>query len=155
MRIAVPAALFVLLLVGFVVLPRPKFAALVGLHSEESAHTEGRLVYAQHCASCHGVKLEGQPNWKQRLASGRLPAPPHDADGHTWHHADSVLFDITKRGTAAVVGGGYESDMPGFDGVLTDKQIRAALAFIKSTWPQRERRHQERITKQSMRQVNR
>jgi mono/diheme cytochrome c family protein len=33
--------------------------------------------------------------------------------------------------------------MPAFDGVLTDEQIRAVLAFIKSTWPERERRFQE------------
>ncbi|HBC07561.1 MAG TPA: cytochrome C, partial [Rhodospirillaceae bacterium] len=35
----------------------------------------------------------------------------------------------------AVVGGSYESDMPGFDGVLTDTEIIAVLSYIKSTWP--------------------
>ncbi|MBB90587.1 MAG: cytochrome C, partial [Magnetovibrio sp.] len=40
-----------------------------------------------------------------------------------------------KRGPAAVVGGSYESDMPGFDGVLTDAEIVAVLSYIKSTWP--------------------
>jgi mono/diheme cytochrome c family protein len=54
-----------------------------------------------------------------------------------------VLFRITRDGTAAVVGGGYESDMPGFRGVLSDAEIRAVLAFIKSTWPERERGFQE------------
>jgi hypothetical protein len=56
----------------------------------------GARVYAQHCASCHGANLEGQPNWKDRLPNGRLPAPPHDASRHTCHHADEVLFDITR-----------------------------------------------------------
>jgi len=107
---------------------------------------EGRAVYSQHCARCHGANLQGQPDWKQRLPSGRLPAPPHDSSGHTWHHSDRTLFEITKRGTAAVVGGGYESDMPGFEGVLSDDQIRAVIAFIKSTWPERERRFQERVS---------
>jgi mono/diheme cytochrome c family protein len=74
-----------------------------------------------------------------------LPAPPHDASGHTWHHPDRVLFDITKRGTAAVVGGGYESGMPGFGGTLTDAEIRATLAYIKSTWPRRVRETHDRI----------
>lgn len=46
------------------------------------------------------------------------------------------MFDITKRGPAAVVGGSYESDMPGFDGVLTDAEIIAVLSYIKSTWPE-------------------
>ena len=48
----------------------------------------GEALYAKHCASCHGANLEGQPDWKKRLANGRLPAPPHDMTGHTWHHPD-------------------------------------------------------------------
>ncbi|KKL47389.1 hypothetical protein LCGC14_2336000, partial [marine sediment metagenome] len=56
----------------------------------------GQQVYAENCASCHGAELEGQPDWRRRLDNGRMPAPPHDADGHTWHHADGQLFTITK-----------------------------------------------------------
>lgn len=93
----------------------------------------GRAIYAANCASCHGAKLEGQPDWKNRLPSGRMPAPPHDISGHTWHHPDGVLFRITKEGPADVVGGGYQSDMPGFADVLSDDEIRAVLDFIKST----------------------
>ena len=48
----------------------------------------------------------------------------------------------------AVVGGGYESDMPGFAGVLSDEEIRAILAFIKSTWPERQRGYQAAISAQ-------
>jgi mono/diheme cytochrome c family protein len=79
------------------------------------------------------------------LPSGRLPAPPHDASGHTWHHPDGVLFRIVKQGIEAV-GGGYESDMPGFGDILSDAEIAAALAYIKSTWPDRERSYQERVS---------
>lgn len=38
------------------------------------------------------------------------------------------------------VGGGCESDMPGFGSVLSDDKIRGALASIRSTRPGRERR---------------
>ncbi|WP_227418488.1 c-type cytochrome [Roseitranquillus sediminis] len=107
---------------------------------------QGRAIYEAQCAACHGAELEGQPDWRSPLPSGRLPAPPHDASGHTWHHPDEVLFRIVKEGTAAVVGGGYESDMPGFGDVLTDAEIRAVLAYIKSTWPERERSYQERVS---------
>lgn len=110
---------------------------------------EGETLYGEHCAACHGAELEGQPDWQVPLPSGRLPAPPHDPSGHTWHHPDNVLFEITKRGTAAVVGGGYESDMPAFDGILSDDQIRAVVAYIKSTWPERERAYQEARTRAS------
>jgi len=107
----------------------------------------GRTTYAESCASCHGADLEGQPDWKSPLPSGRLPAPPHDASGHTWHHSDAMLFRVVKEGTAAVVGGDYESDMPAFRDVLTDEEIRAVLAFIKSTWPDREREAQAQISR--------
>ena len=59
---------------------------------------------------------------------------------------DDVLFRIVKEGTAAVVGGGYESDMPGFGGVLSDAEIHAVLSYIKSTWPERERSYQESVS---------
>lgn len=71
-------------------------------------------LYLENCARCNGANLEGQPNWKALLPSGRSSAPPHDAKGHTWQHPDFALFKITKLGPAAVVGNGYESDMPGF-----------------------------------------
>ncbi|WP_394226998.1 MULTISPECIES: c-type cytochrome [Rhodobacterales] len=112
--------------------------------AEVIAH--GQQIYADQCSACHGATLEGQPDWRSPLPSGRLPAPPHDASGHTWHHADDVLFRIVKEGTAAIVGGGYESDMPGFGDVLSDADIRAVLAYIKSTWPERERSYQEGVS---------
>ena len=122
---------------------------LVGLRADaENAETIalGRTIYETQCAACHGAQLEGQPDWQMPLPSGRLPAPPHDATGHTWHHPDDILFRIVKEGTAAIVGGGYESDMPGSADVLSDAEIRAVLAYIKSTWPERERSYQEKIT---------
>ena len=95
----------------------------------------GQKVYVQHCAACHGVKLEGQPNWQKKLPSGKFPAPPHDDSGHTWHHPDEVLFGITKLGLVPPYAPpGYESDMPGFAGKLSDDEIRAVLAYIRSHW---------------------
>lgn len=114
----------------------------LGGRSEAARVAQGRALYAEYCASCHGAHLEGQPNWRERLPSGRLPAPPHDETGHTWHHSDRQLIAITRHGPGALVPG-YESDMPGFAEVLTDSEIEAVLAFIKSTWPERERQFQE------------
>jgi mono/diheme cytochrome c family protein len=108
----------------------------------------GETLYAAHCASCHGAKLEGQPNWQERQANGRLPAPPHDISGHSWHHPDQVLFEITRQGMAAYAPADYESDMPAFAGVLTDEEIAAVIAFIKSRWPVHVREQQARITEQ-------
>ncbi|ULJ73651.1 c-type cytochrome [Rhizobium gallicum] len=107
----------------------------------------GKTLYAKHCATCHGANLEGQRDWKSLLSSGRMPAPPHDASGHTWHHADGVLFRITKEGTAAVVGGSYQSDMRGFGDIMSDDDILAVIAYIKSTWPEREREYQAEMSR--------
>ena len=95
----------------------------------------GADLYVDFCAACHGADLQGQENWQIRQANGRLPAPPHDVTGHTWHHPDAQLFQIVKFGTAALVGNGYESDMIGYGDILTDDEIRAVMAYIKSTWP--------------------
>jgi mono/diheme cytochrome c family protein len=104
--------------------------------------SEGKVVYERHCASCHGAKLEGQPNWQVRKPDGRLPAPPHDASGHTWHHPDKVLVGLIEHGPAPYAPAGYLSDMPGFRGVLSEEQIGDVLAYIKSTWPPEvQRRH--------------
>ncbi len=104
----------------------------------------GRDLYMVHCANCHGADLEGQPDWRSPGPDGLLPAPPHDATGHTWHHTDQLLFDLTKHGPAAFVGADYDTAMPAFDGILTDAEIVAVLSFIKSHWPERIRqRHDE------------
>jgi mono/diheme cytochrome c family protein len=95
----------------------------------------GAALYSQQCASCHGAKLEGQPDWRKRLPNGRMPAPPHDESGHTWHHSDAVLFGITKNGLVPPhAPKDYESDMPAFGGKLSDDEIWAVLAYIKSHW---------------------
>jgi mono/diheme cytochrome c family protein len=104
----------------------------------------GRQIYADNCARCHGANLEGEPNWQQRKPNGRLPAPPHDASGHTWHHPDRVLVAIVTKGMSAVVPG-YQSDMPAFENRLTMEQIAAVLAFIESTWPPDVRGHQQAL----------
>lgn len=106
----------------------------------------GRQVYAENCAACHGVNLEGQPNWRARNANGRLPAPPHDASGHTWHHDTQTLFDLTKYGLSALVGRPVETDMPAYDGKLTDDEIWAVLAFIRSQWPKKIQDRQATLT---------
>ncbi len=102
----------------------------------------GQVIYSENCASCHGANLEGQPNWRSPGPDGRLPAPPHDTTGHTWHHSDAVLFSYTKLGGAELMrrkGMEFDSGMPPFGEKLTDQDIWDVLGFIKSTWPERER----------------
>lgn len=106
---------------------------------------QGAALYAEQCAACHGRDLEGEPDWRRRRADGTLPAPPHAATGHTWHHADADLFAMTRHGIEPFAPQGYRSNMPAFEGLLTDAEIRAVLAYIKSRWPEETRRLQERL----------
>jgi mono/diheme cytochrome c family protein len=103
----------------------------------------GRTLYADNCASCHGANLEGQPNWRSQKTDGTLPAPPHDRTGHTWHHDDALLFEYTKLGGQAALElrgvTGFNSGMPAFGETLTDDEIWDTLAYIRSTWSDRER----------------
>ena len=104
----------------------------------------GKAVYLEHCASCHGVNLEGQPNWQIRDENDLLPAPPHDETGHTWHHPDKTLFDMVKLGPANIIEG-YESTMPGYADILSDEEIRASLSYIASTWPEKVKARQKQM----------
>lgn len=107
---------------------------------------DGQALYLEHCASCHGAQLQGEANWKTPREDGTLPAPPHDATGHTWHHGDRLLFAYTKFGGAALMAArgmsGFNSGMPGFGETLSDAEIGAILSHIKSTWPDDIRRVQ-------------
>ncbi|MGB0446631.1 MAG: c-type cytochrome [Pseudomonadales bacterium] len=105
----------------------------------------GKDVYAQQCAACHGANLEGQANWRQRDNKGYMPAPPHDANGHTWHHPDEYLFSVTKYGIEETLGREYPNNMPAYETHLTDKQIVAVLSYIKSTWSERIQNQHDQI----------
>ena len=100
----------------------------------------GAALYADNCAACHGADLEGQPDWRSPGSDGRLPAPPHDDKGHTWHHGDALIFAYTQLGGAAALaaqGVEFDSGMPGFSDALTEAEIWDIVGFIKSTWPDR------------------
>ncbi len=137
-------AIFAIVLLGataasyFIIVSRDGGANAVAFIDPDNAGMVGRgeTVYGQNCADCHGKNLEGQPDWRVKTADGIFPAPPHDATGHTWHHADQVLFNITKRGGQAGAPTGFISGMPGFAESLPDGDILAVLAYIKSRWPQ-------------------
>lgn len=129
--------LWCLALLAFVGLsPLP---AAASSHASEDESGSGRALYVEHCVTCHGADLEGQPDWRSPDADGVFPAPPHDATGHTWHHDDALLIDYITRGGQAVLddmGVTFTSGMPGFGSVLDAPEIEAILDYIKSTWPE-------------------
>ena len=97
----------------------------------------GERVYAANCAGCHGVNLEGEPDWKTQNEDKSFRVPPHDESGHTWHHDDFMLLDSIRLGGARFEGVdiGGTSDMPAFEATLTEEEMEAVLVFIKNSWP--------------------
>ena len=118
-------------------LPQGEAPAAATLRPDDAAIVAaGAGIYTAQCASCHGANLEGQANWRERRADGKLPAPPQDASGHTWHHPDQQLIDLVKNGLPEKVGDvPYLTDMPAYGGTLSDDEIVAVLSYIKSRWP--------------------
>ncbi|MCF6344824.1 MAG: cytochrome c [Devosiaceae bacterium] len=111
----------------------------------------GKDIYQNNCASCHGVNLEGEANWKNPNENGLLPAPPHDESGHTWHHTDKLLFDIVKVGLGKAANlPDYETNMPIYENVLNDEEIIAILSYIKSTWPKEIQQRHDSLNAQSV-----
>lgn len=104
----------------------------------------GAAIYAASCASCHGARLEGQANWRAPKPNGTYPAPPHDTEGHTWHHSDALLSRYIRLGGAGALGDlpGFRSAMPGFADTLSEQEIGDVLAFIKAQWSEREQAYQ-------------
>lgn len=124
------------------------FFANISYSSEDETKQieQGKRVYKQFCSLCHGMKLQGQPNWRERKPDGKLPAPPHDETGHTWHHPDQMLFDITKYGLVPPnAPENYKTDMPAWESTLNDEDIWAVLAYIKSHWSEEIRQKQGEI----------
>lgn len=120
------------------------FAVIMSLRSQTiptidpnnlEAVAQGRQIYEAQCANCHGVNLEGEANWQEPNPDGTLRAPPHDETGHTWHHNDAYLVESIKLGGPRLTSSQGVSAMPAYDKILSDEQIIAVLAYIKSAWP--------------------
>jgi mono/diheme cytochrome c family protein len=112
---------------------------------DAAALRTGAAVYEARCASCHGSRGEGAAGWTRPGPGGVYPAPPHDSTGHTWHHADGLLYRIVTRGTAAATGDTLHAAryaMPGFDSTLSPREIHAVITYLKAGWTPAQRRRQ-------------
>lgn len=105
----------------------------------------GEELYQQHCETCHGGETGGDIE--------DVP-PPHNENGHTWHHGDCENLSMVMDGNdeflqdMLIEQGVPEEDavMPAFQGALSEDEAMAILNFIKTWWTDDQREQQERIT---------
>lgn len=102
----------------------------------------GRVVYQKYCASCHGVRAEGELNWEAPNAKGELPAPPHNAEGHTWKHSDEMLYRMTSEGWRDPFNKTERPTMPPFREQLSPQEIRNVIIYLKTLWTEEQRQFQ-------------
>tara|TARA_A200000113_G_scaffold93059_1_gene83287 strand:+ start:156 stop:620 length:465 start_codon:yes stop_codon:yes gene_type:complete len=114
---------------------------------EVSAKLElGKALYYTYCASCHGNNLQGQPKWKTSLdEDGHNYAPPLNGTGHTWHHSEEQLYNITRYGLK-FYNENYKGKMQGND-KLSDGDVWSILEYIKSVWPESIQKKYKTMTK--------
>ncbi|WP_028300483.1 c-type cytochrome [Oceanospirillum beijerinckii] len=93
---------------------------------------QGKVIFQQNCAQCHGGFAQGNPDWRQPKADGRYLPPPLNGSGHAWHHPLDQLRQVIKYGQ----GPDIPSDMPAWDDKLSDQEIDATIAWFQSRWPE-------------------
>ncbi|WP_404362843.1 c-type cytochrome [Marinobacter sp.] len=110
--------------------------------SREAA--QGRKIYEQYCAACHGWQGEGAADWKKKDEKGEMPPPPHDETGHTWRHSDRMLFQMIAEGWRHPFNKSDRLTMPAFENILTDQEIRAVIEYLRTLWTEEQRLYQQR-----------
>ena len=89
-------------------------------------------LYLGLCATCHGV--DGRGSWR---ATAFLIRPGDLADAARMReHTDQYLFDIIKNGGAPLGRPG----MPAFGGSLSDDDLRALVAYLRTLGEKRAER---------------
>ncbi|NIS80333.1 MAG: c-type cytochrome [Anaerolineales bacterium] len=82
---------------------------------------DGREIYQQTCASCHGSEGVGYAN--------EIDAPALDASEHAFEHPDQQIHDWITNGKL-----GLGRQMPGFGDALDDREIHAVIAYLHTLW---------------------
>lgn len=109
-------------------------ASSVAVHADSRWYTaeqvrEGRALFAQYCATCHGVNAEATPDWRTPTKDGNYPPPPLNGSAHAWHHPISVLDEVIRVGGAP-----YGGVMPAWESVLDSEQRLSIIASFQDYW---------------------
>ena len=88
----------------------------------------GRALFAQlGCATCHRTDVQG----RGPILAGVYNQPVLLEDGRTVIADDNYVRESILNPTAKIVGG-FKPVMPAFQGIVSDEQLNALVAYIKS-----------------------
>jgi mono/diheme cytochrome c family protein len=99
---------------------------LAGWATSNPRAEQGRVVYAQACAQCHGQDGRGNPDWPSEVR------PIEFTDCGTTAEPTELWESIVRRGGAAH---GLASVMPAFEDALSPEEIAAAVAYLRTLCP--------------------
>lgn len=105
--------------------------------ADQGMVARGEQLYAASCVQCHGGPTGGQIS--------DIP-PRHNAEGHTWHHSDCLLAEIVLDGLPPRPGATGDQVMPAYRDELTEADVEAILAFLKTWWTDEQRSSQAETT---------
>ena len=91
---------------------------------------QGKVLFSDNCAACHGFNGEGAANWQNLDKNGFYPAPPINGSAHAWHHSLKVLLSTINAGGKPLGG-----SMPAFQNLLTVDEQRSVIAAFQDYWP--------------------
>jgi mono/diheme cytochrome c family protein len=94
------------------------FAAVLALSAGTCAYAQDDVaaLYKSKCQVCHGADGKGDTPVGQKLGTKDFHSP------EVAKMSDQELFDVTKKG---------KNKMPGYDGKLTDDQIKSLVKYIR------------------------
>lgn len=88
--------------------------------------TQGRQLYDEHCAGCHGAQGHGVPGLYPALAGNRAVALPSP---------NNVIKAILHGGfSPATAGNPRPFGMPPYAQALSDEQIAAVASHLRQSW---------------------
>lgn len=105
--------------------------AETGKKPDPKAVKSGKMLYEKHCQTCHqkdGVGEKPIP-WGIRHPA-YIPAMPLNEASHAWHHSDEQLVKTIMNGIA-------KRNMPAWGHILSEKEAKDIVAYIKSLWSPR------------------
>jgi mono/diheme cytochrome c family protein len=107
--------------------------AETGVRGEPDEIERGQRLYGIYCLECHQAGGEGEPPIPLGIRHpDYIVAMPLNESSHAWHHDDNNLVHTILRGNQR-----SRLRMPVYEEVLSERDARDLVAYIKTFWSDR------------------